>query len=401
MSLPSYTFSIILVTISGGSLLIGKRRTNLKKSVNIRILSLAFLIAFLLTGSVLAQEKEYALAGWKTNTAIRTVELNELISGGPPKDGIPSINAPKFVTIDEASGWLDGKEPVVSLDMQGTAKAYPLQILTWHEIVNDEVAGVPVAVTFCPLCYAAIAFDRRIEGETYSFGVSGMLRHSDMIMYDRETETLWQQLNGEGIVGDLTGTKLIAIPAQIISFDQFVSSYPEGAVLSKDTGYRRDYGRNPYAGYDNIDERPFLYKGPFDERIPPMEKVVTVSLSGVEKAYPHRITRKRRVIHDEVHDKDVLVFHADGAVSALDKSKISDSRMIGSTGVFINSVNGKKHTFSYVKGVFVDKETDSVWDVTGKAIRGPLKGQQLTPVAHGNFFAFAWFAFKPASLLYK
>lgn len=369
--------------------------------MKIRFLVLAFTSVFLLTENAFAQDKEQALAGWKTNTAIRTVELSELISGGPPKDGIPSINAPKFVTIADASAWLDGQEPVVALNIEGTARAYPLQILTWHEIVNDEMAGVPIAVTFCPLCYAAIAFDRRIEDKTYSFGVSGMLRHSDMIMFDRETETLWQQLSGEGIIGDLTGTILKALPAQIISFDQFVAAYPEGDVLSKDTGHRRDYGRNPYAGYDNIDERPFLYKGPFDERVPPMEKVVTVSLAGVDKAYPHRTTRKRRVIHDTVGGEDVLVFHADGAVSALDKSDISASRMIGSTGVFVNHIKGEKYTFSYTKGDFVDDETGSVWDVTGKAIEGPLKGQQLTPVPHGNFFAFAWFAFKPASLLYN
>ena len=313
---------------------------------------IAFITLTLISDCALAQERAQDLAGWKTNTAIRSVELSELISGGPPKDGIPSINKPKFVTQADASKWLKGQEPVVSLMIDEEARAYPLQILTWHEIVNDELAGVPISVTFCPLCYAAVAFDRRINGQTHSFGVSGMLRHSDMIMFDRETETLWQQLNGEGIIGDLTGTKLVALPAQIISFEQFRSAYPEGDVLSKDTGHVRDYGRNPYAGYDNIEERPFLYKGPFDKRVPPMEKVVTVSLGGVDKAYPHSVTRKKRVIQDEVGGQALLILHANGAVSALDRSQISRSRMIGSTGVFYNNVEGEARTFSYEKDFF-------------------------------------------------
>ncbi len=347
-----------------------------------------------------AQNIAHELPGWKTNTAIRTVELDELMSGGPPKDGIPSINNPQFVSTDEASTWLAGQEPVILLSIGDSARAYPLQILTWHEIVNDELSGVPVAVTFCPLCYAALAFDRRIDGRVYSFGVSGMLRHSDMIMYDRETETLWQQLNGEGIIGDLTGTTLTALPAQIVSFDQFRRAFPAGEVLSRETGHRRNYGRNPYAGYDNIEERPFLYKGRLDNRVPPMEKLVTITINGIDKAYPHRTTRKKRVIHDEVNNRQLMIFHADGAVSALDKERISDSKMIGSTGVFYNGVDGQHYTFSYEEGRFRDDETGSLWDVTGRAIQGPAKGKQLAAVPHGNFFAFAWFAFKPDTVLY-
>lgn len=365
-----------------------------------RCFTLFLALAFVLVDVSLAQNRAPSLAGWKTNTSIRSVELSELMSGGPPKDGIPSIDKPRFVSSASAADWLKGQEPIVSVLIEGEARAYPLQILTWHEIVNDEIAGVPITVTFCPLCYAALAFDRRIDGKTYSFGVSGMLRHSDMIMYDRQTETLWQQLSGEAIIGDLTGTMLTPVPAQIISFDQFRAAHPNGVVLSKETGHRRDYGRNPYAGYDNIEERPFLYKGPFDKRVPPMEKVVTVSIGETEKAYPHRVTRKRRVIHDQVSGSEIVIFHADGAVSALDKSQISDSKMIGSTGVFLREIEGKTLTFSYDDDQFVDAETGSHWDVTGKAIEGNLKGAQLTPLAHGNFFAFAWFAFKPDAELY-
>ena len=363
---------------------------------------LFFFLAFsLLTHVSQAQRTQSLLAGWKTDTSKRSIELEELLSGGPPKDGIPAIDKPTYVNITEANKWLENQEPVILVAFDGVARAYPLQILTWHEIVNDELAGQPIIVTFCPLCYAALAFDRRIDGEVHSFGVSGMLRHSDMIMFDRKTETLWQQLNGEGLVGTYTGKTLTPVPAQIVSYEQFKEAYPLGDVLSRETGHRRDYGRNPYAGYDNIKDRPFLYKGPFDNRVPPMEKVVTVSLDGQDKAYPHSKTRKKRVIHDKIGKIDIVIFHTKGAVSALDKSQIADSKMIGTTGAFLSEVNGEVLTFKYNDGVFVDEQTGNTWDITGKSIRGSMRGTQLTPLPHGNFFAFAWFAFKPDTKLYK
>ena len=358
------------------------------------------LLICVLVSSATAQGNSGLFKDWKTDTSRRSIDLAELMSGGPPKDGIPAIDEPAFISSSEAS-WLSPREPVVVVAIEDEARAYPLQILTWHEIVNDEIRGIPVAVTFCPLCYAAVAYDRRIEGEVLTFGVSGMLRHSDMVMYDRQTETLWQQLNGEGIVGEYTGVELRVLPAQIISFEQFSSAYPSGQVLSRDTGHRRDYGRNPYVGYDNIEERPFLFRGPYDDRVPPMEKLVTVNWEGEEKAYPHSITRKERVVYDELGGQDIVVFHAEGAVSALDDAVIRDSKQIGSTGVFLRTVDGQTLTFSYNKGRFVDQETESTWNIAGRAIAGPLSGRQLTPLPHGNFFAFAWFAFKPQTPLYR
>ncbi len=366
-----------------------------------------YAIGFILTGLLftahctLAQQGTSILRGWSTDISKRSIELDELMSGGPPKDGIPSINNPKFVSISDANAWLGNQEPVILVSIDGQARAYPLQILTWHEIVNDELAGRPIAVTFCPLCYAALAYDRRIDGNVHSFGVSGMLRHSDMVMYDRETESLWQQLNGEGIVGTYTGRTLEPVPAQIVSYKQFKAAHPQGDVLSKDTGHRREYGRNPYVGYDNIQDRPFLYDGPYDDRIRPMEKVITVSLNGADKAYAHQRTRKEHTVHDTIGGTEIVLFHGDGAVSALDRSKISDSKEIGTTGVFLRAVDDKTLTFSYDEGVFVDEETGTAWDVTGQAVAGPLRGKQLTPLPHGNFFAFAWFAFKPGTELYR
>ncbi len=359
---------------------------------------------FAFTASACAQstdEVSERLQHWETDWTRRTIDLSELKAGGPPKDGIPSIDDPQFVSPEEARRWLEPQEPVIALVVQGAARAYPLQILVFHEIVNDRVAGVPVAVTFCPLCYSALALRRTVDGEVLSFGVSGLLRHSDLVMYDRKTESLWQQFTGEAIVGDYVGATLERLPAQIISFRQFAEAYPEGRVLSRETGYNRPYGRNPYAGYDDISKTPILYDGPTDERLLPMEKVVAVRLNGESKAYPHRLTREVHVVHDEIEGRPLVVFHTGGAVSALDEATISASREIGSTGVFDPRLDGRTLRFRYEDGRIVDQQTQSTWTITGQAVAGPLEGRQLRPVPHGDYFAFAWFAFRPETQIYQ
>ncbi|MEF8795611.1 MAG: DUF3179 domain-containing protein [Salinivenus sp.] len=346
-------------------------------------------------------EAPQALQQFDTDLTNATIDLSTLRPGGPPKDGIPSIDNPSFVSIGSASRWVDPEEPVIAIQMNGVAKAYPLQILTHHEIANDEIGGTPVAVTFCPLCYSSIAFERRLDGEPVTFGVSGLLRKSDLVMYDRKTETLWQQFTGEAVVGDRAGDELEIVSSQLISFRQFAQNYPDGTVLSRDTGYDRPYGQNPYAGYDDVDQSPFAYDGPTDDRLPPKEKVVAVELDGTHKAYPHSITEEQRVIHDAIGDRSLVVFHAPGAVSALDARQISASKEVGSTGVFDRRVDGRTLTFTYAgDGHFEDEQTGSVWTVTGRAVEGPLEGTQLERIEHGDYFAFAWFAFRPDATLY-
>ena len=193
---------------------------------------------------------------WNTNWDIRIIELDELQQGGPPRDGIPSIDAPRFITVPEADAIYPDNSPVIQFEVDGDVRAYPLDILIWHEIVNDTVGGVPVAVTFCPLCNTAITFDRHLAGLTLEFGTSGLLRRSDLVMYDRTTETLWQQIGGAALVGDLVGARLQPLPASIVSWQQFRANFPDGLVLSRDTGFVRDYGLNPYTGYDNINNNP-------------------------------------------------------------------------------------------------------------------------------------------------
>ena len=181
-------------------------------------------------------EARISTRGWKTDFSRHSVPYSEVFSGGVPRDGIPPIDDPKFTTPEQANGWLGEQEPVIAFELNGDARAYSLQILTWHEIVNDLVGDVPVAVTFCPLCNSAIVFDRRLEGIVYDFGVSGNLRNSDLIMWDRQTESWWQQFTGEAIVGELAGKRLTFIPASIISWADFKAANPEGKVLSRDTG---------------------------------------------------------------------------------------------------------------------------------------------------------------------
>lgn len=340
--------------------------------------------------------------GWNTNWALHTIDYNEILSGGPPRDGIPSIDDPQFISQAGAAEWLAGNEPVIALEIDGDARAYPLQVVTWHEIVNDTVGDVPVVVTFCPLCNSVLVFDRRFGDQVFEFGVSGLLRNSDLIMYDRSTESLWQQFTGEGIVGELAGEQLTFLPSSLISFADFQEAYPEGVVLSRNTGFNRAYGRNPYEGYDTIGTSPFLFNGPQDGRLEAMERVVTVSLAeaAVDVAYPLTILAEVGVINDSQGGQDLVVFHTGGTSSALGAGIIAQGEDVGATGVFDPNLNGQKLTFIKDGERIVDEQTGSTWNIVGQAVDGPLAGETLTPVVHGDHFWFSWAAFKPDTVIY-
>jgi hypothetical protein len=328
------------------------------------------------------------------------VDLSEIQSGGPPKDGIPPIDEPTFDSVDEAGKWLNPREPVVVLSIRGTTKAYPIQILTWHEIVNDRIAGVPVSVTFCPLCNATIVFDRRVDGEVLDFGTTGRLRKSDLVMYDRQSESWWQQFTGQAIVGKMAGTVLERLPARIVAFADFRDAYPGALVLSRRTGYRRAYGNNPYRGYDSVDDQPFLFFDPVDKRLPPMERVLDVSVGDSHTLYPFSIFDQQPVINDEVAGLPVAVFSRQGTLSALDSSVIAQSRQVPSAAAYDRRVDGKTLRFELRDGQVVDSETGSRWNLFGTATHGPLAGRQLDPAPGSVHFAFAWLAFNPDSKIY-
>jgi hypothetical protein len=201
------------------------------------------------------------------------VDPNEIIEGGPPPDGIPAIDRPRFVRAADVR-FLRDREAVIAVNVAGEDRAYPIRILIWHEIVNDTVGGIPVAITYCPLCNTAIVYDRRVGTDIVDFGTSGKLYNSDLVMYDRQTRSLWVQFLGRAVAGVQTGTQLRAYPAQTLSWGDWQKAHPTGWVLSKDTGFQRDYGLNPYPGYDGIGRQPFLFHKPTDGRLAAMTRVV-------------------------------------------------------------------------------------------------------------------------------
>lgn len=333
---------------------------------------------------------------WKTHFSRHAVALSEIVSGGPRKDGIPALDDPKFVSAVEADRWLDGRDPVIVVEHGGEARAYPLSILLFHEIVNDRVGGLPVAVTYCPLCNTALVFERTVDGRVLDFGTTGRLRHSDLVMYDRQTESWWQQASGDAIVGDPTGTELKLLPANTYGWKRARQLYPDLEVLSRQTGYDRPYGRNPYAGYDRDGRAPIpgFFRGPVDGRMTAMTRVAGVLL-GKGWAAPFPALRERRVAQATVAGRPVVVFWAPGAASALDGPIVRAGRDVGQSAAFARSVGDTVLDFEWRGAAFRDRQTGSTWDLSGRATAGPLAGRRLQPVPHADYLWFAWAAFRP------
>jgi uncharacterized protein DUF3179 len=332
-------------------------------------------------------------AGWKTDFSRHSVPLGEFISGGPPRDGIPPIDDPKAESVREADVWLEEREPVLVVEVADRARAYPVQILVWHEIVNDELGGRPIAVTYCPLCNSSVVFDREVDGiGRLRFGTTGNLRRSDLVMWDDRTESWWQQLTGEAVVGRLTGTRLEALPSQTLSWADFKALHPDADVLSRDTGHDRDYGATPYERYDDPDSQPFLLEDEADRRLPPKERVVAIG----EVVVPFSRLERDPVAETEAAGAPIVVFYKRGVLSPLDNAAIARSRDVGTAGAFDRRLDGRTLGFEPAgEGRFRDDQTGSTWDITGRAIAGPLTGRRLRPVVSDQQFWFALAAFLP------
>ena len=270
-------------------------------------------------------------------------------------------------------------------------------MLIWHEIVNDTVNGFPVAVTYCPLCDSAIAFDRRLRGRVLDFGTSGRLYRSDLVMYDRQTQSLWSQFIGTAIAGELTGAELHSFPVAIVAWSDWRAAHPTAWVLSRDTGVDREYGTNPYVGYDDVNNPPFLFRGGYDTRYPPKTRLVGIRHDADAVAILLDGLRIRHVIATTVGGTDVVVWERDGAASALDSSAIADGRDVGATAVFDPVVDARTLHFRAVTAGFSDTETGSTWTVLGTAIAGPLAGRSLRPIEHVDTFWFVWGTFLPTT----
>lgn len=288
-----------------------------------RLFTLAAVTVFWAAAS-LAQSNSLTRQWPDTDFSTRSVDLNEIRSGGPGKDGIPAIDAPAMKPVADESR-IGDREPVMTLELPGeTPRAYPIRYLMWHEIVNDTVGGAPVTVTFCPLCNSGVIFDGRLEGRTMTFGVTGNLRHSDMVMYDRQTESWWQQFTGEAIVGEMTGKVLTKLPGWMESWAEFKARNPGGLVMDQ-PDHPRNYGMNPYVGYDSS-ARPFLYSGEQPPHgIPALARVVVVE----HKAWP----LARFSDTAEIVEAGLRISWTAGTASALDGPNIAKSRDVGAIRV--------------------------------------------------------------------
>ncbi len=303
----------------------------------------------------------------RTDFAKHGIPLAGIKSGGPPKDGIPAIDAPRFERLagGKPTGWSAGlgdTEPVIAVAIGEDARAYPLRVLIWHEIANDVVGDTPVVVTYCPLCNAALVFERTVDGRVLDFGTTGKLRNSDLVMYDRQTESWWQQFTGEAIVGAMTGQRLRLIAARLESFDRFRHRFPQGQVLVPGNPNARNYGRNPYVGYDAAGQRPFLYDGSLPDGIEPMERVVAVETApGRHEAWALALLRRR----GGLRSADLSIQWQSGQASALDKASIPTGRDVGN--------------------VVVQRQ----------------QGGRLVDVPYDVTFAFVFHAFRPNSPIHK
>lgn len=365
-------------------------------------------VLFLFVLQVQAQVKNPNRIPWEFNTDLskKSIDLSE-VTVVVGKGVFPVLKNPKFIDKEKAQTVFFSKEPALVVYLQGEARAYPFNMLTVHEIANDQIGNTPLLVTYCPLCNSGMVFNRSVkvgdETVVLDFQVSGMLRNSDMIMYDEQTESWWQQLTGESIAGNFTGFSLEIVPSMVLSVEDFFNRFPNGKILSQNTGIRSRYGYNPYVGYDNTDGVPytgFINPQKLDNRLPYMERVVNLSVNGKHKVYTFSSLAVRKAYNDEFEGQNVVVFFKKGTVSVLNQAKISESKDVGTAVIFKPEVDGKTLTFREKNGYFYDKETKSKWEISGRCLEGEYQGQQLQLVPHGQHLAFAWLSFYPDSEIY-
>lgn len=327
------------------------------------------------------------------------VERTEIVAGGPPPDGIPPIDAPRFVAVGDVTD-LEPQEAVVVLAHRDDVRIYPVRIMIWHEIVNDVVAGEPLTVTYCPLCNSAVAFRRTIDDRVLDFGTSGYLYRSGLVMYDRQTESLWTHFDGRAVVGTEMGRTLARVPLATVSWEQAAGAHPDALVLQGDVDHPRPYGTNRYVGYDQGDgPLPGWFAAEIPEPIPPMTRVVGVRTPDGELALPTDVLTERGVVAGAIGGLEFVAFHEPGTASPLQRADVTAGDDIGSTGVFSPIVEGRRLEFRRSGGLITDTETTSVWNIRGRAIVGPLVGTQLAELEHVDTFWFAWVGYHPDTQL--
>lgn len=323
-----------------------------------------------------------------------TVPLDKILSGGPPQDGIPSIDNPKFQSVQEADEILEDSELVLGLNINGDIRVYPLQILVWHEIVNDVVGDQPVAVTYCPLCFTNQVFNRTLnDGNTVEFGTSGKLYNSNLVMYDRKSNSLWSQALGEGIVGEYAGVKLERIPFDVAYWKEWKELYPESKVLSRDTGSVRPYGADPYGDYYTNDL--ILFPVPNDDkRLGLKEIIIGLENKDQYKAYKLQEIETNKVINDVIgEDKKIaLVSLEPFMIRVFDR--VIDGNDDGNKIVVDLFYNETTNTL-------IDRVTGSELNFDGKFINKQLQGKKLERLPMDQGFWFEWAAFHPETEVFS
>jgi len=238
----------------------------------------------------------------------RSVPKEALHDGGPPKDGIPALDRPRFVAAGEAAGFLKDKDQIIGVYRNGDAKAYPLKIMVWHELVNDEIGGKPSTVSYCPLNGAAVVYHPVVKDQQLTFGVTGKLYNSTVVLYDRQTQSLWSQVTKEAIAGPSTGMKLEMVPSLTTTWKQWKTLHPDTQVLSPNTGFRRDYNENPYTAYHASDDLMFPVPKNVKSKLRNKDRVIGLEINGVPKAYAFsKLKKKPTPFEDEIAGQTVRV----------------------------------------------------------------------------------------------
>ena len=318
----------------------------------------------------------------ETNGVKHIIPLDKIKGGGPPKDGIPSIDNPIFADVNNSQFMADSNT-VIGLEINDEAKAYPLFILVWHEIVNDEVGGVPVSVTYCPLCYTNQVFERLINGNVVEFGTSGKLYNSNLLMYDRYTESYWSQALGMAVKGELTGYQLNLVPFDVITWGDWKTLHPNTKVLTTDTGHIRSYATDPYGNYYTEPRIMFPVEN-HDDRLHPKEIILGFSQDGIYKAYKQNDVESKKIINDSIDENPIML------VSLFSQN----------SRAFERTINGEILEFKISNDKIIDISTNSEWNYDGLSTSGPYVGEQLKRIPIEPGFWFEWVAFHPETLVY-
>jgi hypothetical protein len=320
----------------------------------------------------------------ETDGQKHSIPLNEIISGGVKRDGIPSIDKPRYESVAVADRYLDDDGFGLLVEVNNRARFYPYQVLVWHEIVNDNFQGKKLAVTYCPLCFSGIVFGREFNDQVFEFGTSGKLYNSNLLMYDRTSDSLWSQALGEAVVGPLTGKKLEVYPSLTISWNEFKKNFRSGEVLSKNTGESRDYTRNPYGDYF-INNSIFFPVNNKDSRLESKQIIFGAKNESGTKAFALEDVQKTKLINDKVGDLPVLVLW---------------DQTLKTVKAFERQIDGKEITFSLSGETIVD-ESGSKWNSSGRSTAGSNNGFKLKVIPLENTFWFSWASSHPKTEVYQ